>query len=175
MSAKPPPRSPLEWVVFAVIAVIGGAVVVALAGTLMAGDDDQRPSLGAPAVNRPTASALTTVAGPPTTVPFFERSCPGVARYVTYEAEGSRTSSGSVTMAMPDGTQQADVRLPMKNDAGREGLRFCAVPGEFVYIAVQNQKDSGAVTCRITVDGQQVAEITSSGAYVIATCDGSVP
>jgi len=78
-------------------------------------------------------------------------------------------------MAMSDGTQQADVGLPMMNDSGGQGVQFCSVAGEFVYISVQNGNDSGSVTCKITVDGAELAEVRSSGAYVIATCDGSIP
>ena len=47
--------------------------------------------------------------------------------------------------------------------------------GDFVYLSVQNQQPAGSVTCRIAVDGVVVSENTSSGAYVIATCQGSVP
>ena len=78
-------------------------------------------------------------------------------------------------MAMPDGTQQADVSLPMKNDSGSQGVQFCSAAGEFVYISVQNRNDSGSVTCTITIDNIELAEVRSSGAYVIASCDGSVP
>jgi hypothetical protein len=44
-----------------------------------------------------------------------------------------------------------------------------------VYLSVQNQNAAGSVTCRILLDGMVVSENTSTGGYVIATCQGRVP
>ncbi len=56
-----------------------------------------------------------------------------------------------------------------------DGKWYPPAHGAFVYISVQNRGDSGSVTCSITVDNVVVAENTSSGGYVIASCDGLVP
>lgn len=47
--------------------------------------------------------------------------------------------------------------------------------GDFVYLSVQNSEEYGSVSCRIIIDGVEVANNTSSGGYVIATCQGTVP
>ncbi len=46
--------------------------------------------------------------------------------------------------------------------------------GQFFYISAQNHEDKGTVTCTVEVDGQVVSINTSSGAYVIASCSGTV-
>ncbi len=45
---------------------------------------------------------------------------------------------------------------------------------QFLYISAQNNFDSGSVTTRIYVNGSVKKESTSTGAYVIATCSGSI-
>lgn len=47
--------------------------------------------------------------------------------------------------------------------------------GEFVSISAQNVDDSGTITCEILADGEVISEATSAGAYVIASCDATVP
>ena len=94
---------------------------------------------------------------------------------VTYQAEGAGTTSGMFTFEAPTGTQQAVAALPLRTAAGGavtfDGLKS----GAFVYLSVQNQNAAGSVTCRIQVDGAVISENTSTGGYVIATCQGRVP
>ena len=94
---------------------------------------------------------------------------------VTYQADGAGTTSGMFTFEAPTGTQQAVAALPLRTAAGGavtfDGLKS----GAFVYLSVQNQNAAGSVTCRILVDGAVVSENTSTGGYVIATCQGRVP
>lgn len=111
-----------------------------------------------------TPSTTTTITTPSTA------TCSGSRRHVEYHADGSGT--GSITMAKPDGTEQGEVNLPMKNQSGTKGIHFCADVGEFVYISVQNRDSSGSVECSIVVDGVEVASNRSVGGYVIAACDG---
>jgi hypothetical protein len=85
---------------------------------------------------------------------------------VTYRVTGSARSA-SLTMQTPSGTSQRDVDLPTSS-----GLTF-TMDG-FVYVSAQNATDSGTVTCEILSDGQVIATNTSSGAYAIASCSGSV-
>lgn len=97
------------------------------------------------------------------------------ARKVVYEVEGT-AKSVDITIETPSGTsQQQNLKVPLKSKDGHVGLRFEMERGDFVYIAAQNQGSSGTVTCRITVDGVIVSKVTSSGAYAIASCDGSAP
>lgn len=93
-------------------------------------------------------------------------------RTVLYEVEGTALVAG-LTMETPTGTSQVDVRVPMEDTSGSPGVTQKFNPGSFVYIAAQNQMEKGIVTCRITVDGVVISENTSSGAYGIATCDGT--
>jgi hypothetical protein len=99
---------------------------------------------------------------------------------VTYEADGAgarglRTARYTVRTS-DGGTSQGETNLPMKNQDGGTGLVFPGFqPGAFVYLSVQNADAAGSVTCRIKVDGTVISENTSTGGYVIATCQGSVP
>lgn len=101
---------------------------------------------------------------------------------VIYEADSVGTAAGSITLEAPTGTQQANVDLPLKSEAGDTGLTFSTQPGAFVYLSVQNENDSGSVTCRITVKAvtgsyevsRVISENTSTGGHVIASCKGSV-
>jgi hypothetical protein len=45
----------------------------------------------------------------------------------------------------------------------------------FLYISAQNQWEFGGVSCEIWVDGIKIKEANSKGAYVIASCSGSLP
>ncbi len=97
------------------------------------------------------------------------------ARKVVYEVEGT-AKSVDITIETPSGTsQQQNLKVPLESKDGHVGLRFEMERGDFVYVAAQNQGSSGTVTCRITVDGVIVSKVTSSGAYAIASCDGSAP
>ncbi|GAA4705990.1 hypothetical protein GCM10023215_52580 [Pseudonocardia yuanmonensis] len=40
-------------------------------------------------------------------------------------------------------------------------------------LVAQNGGTSGDITCKILVDGKEVASSTSSGAYAVITCNGS--
>ena len=73
-------------------------------------------------------------------------------------------------------TEQASNRsVPLGTD-DRNGLHIGTMGcGAFVYISAQNQGESGSVKCRIEVDGVTLEQATSTGAYVIASCSGTVP
>jgi hypothetical protein len=80
---------------------------------------------------------------------------------------GGTASRVSITMENEaGGTEQFEYGTPYSTSFRRSD--------GFLYISVQNQRDSGSVTCRITVDGVVIQE-AKSGPYVIATCSGSVP
>jgi hypothetical protein len=86
---------------------------------------------------------------------------------VTYEVTGS-TYGVSVTYENDQGgTEQGDYEIPFKKT-------YTMDRGDFAYISAQNMDDSGSVTCKILIDGEDWRESTSQGAYVIASCDGLV-
>ena len=110
--------------------------------------------------------------GPPSA---WEIACPGTARLVTYTGTGTgyaRTRGVSYTAQTSDGTSQGDTDVPITNKSGSLGLQWCAPVGEFVYFSVQNNGQTGSVTCGIEVDGRAVAANTSYGGYAVVSCDG---
>lgn len=107
-----------------------------------------------PAGTSPMANATATTIGQEAA------NNPGRVK-VTYSASGTV----DVTLQATSGTQQfSAVTNPT--------YEFWFTPGSFVYFSVQNQNDSGDVSCSITSNGRSVSRNTSSGAYVIATCSG---
>ncbi|MFW5898861.1 MAG: hypothetical protein ACOCUN_00175 [Jiangellaceae bacterium] len=92
--------------------------------------------------------------------------------HVLYEVEGS-TDWASVTIATPTGTEQLNPDVPLTRTSGERGLEATVSPGEFLYISAQNKRSHGTIVCRITVDGEVVAENESSGGYAVASCDGT--
>lgn len=77
----------------------------------------------------------------------------------------------SVTYKTGTGTQQNTVDVPMTNKGGGVGviMEGSNIPG-FKYISAQNKESYGSITCKIVLNGVTVSENTSSGGYVIATC-----
>jgi TolA-binding protein len=94
---------------------------------------------------------------------------PKTSSTVRYNIHGT-AKSVSVTYQNGSGdTEQiSEVRVPWDKSVTMER-------GAFVYIAAQNQGDSGTVTCTIYVDSLPVKTSTSNGAYTIATCSGRLP
>lgn len=161
----PPPRWSLtaptvaarirrEWIIF-------GVMATALVGYLVLKDDGDSSSTP----DRLETSDLDdALAAPQSTAlpPEWERECPGFGRVmVTYSSSGQ---SGDYTAQTPTGTKQATYARPVS---------FCFAPGEFVYFSIQNSSDHGAISCKIAVDGTTISSNSSTGAYVIAQCDGS--
>lgn len=106
----------------------------------------------------------------------WPRSAPSLnvppIRTVLYEVEGTARVVDITIKTATGIKQQSSVTVPMTTK-GKRGMQLTFTSGSFVSIAAQNQGDSGTVTCRITVDGVVVSENTASGAYTIATCDGT--
>jgi hypothetical protein len=80
-----------------------------------------------------------------------------------------------ITMQTADGgTSQLDSRaLPLSSKnapKSGDGITQTMKGGSFFYISAQNIDDTGSVE----VDGQVVKTATSDGAYVIASCSGTV-
>jgi hypothetical protein len=97
---------------------------------------------------------------------YIDRS--PTTRKVKYSITGT-TNSASLTLSNPDGgTEQYDVVVPWEKS-------YSMYPGDFVYISGQNNRDHGSITCQNFVDGNVMKESNSSGAYVIASCSGTLP
>ncbi|MGH8933017.1 MAG: MmpS family transport accessory protein [Egibacteraceae bacterium] len=105
------------------------------------------------------AAALTACGSVPgtggTAVVVYEVSGPTQANNITYGANGSAGVA-----------QENEVTLPWRKEVTMEkGLGAVAVP----QVTAQNAGD-GTITCRISVDGEVVTEVTSQGQYAIASC-----
>ena len=101
---------------------------------------------------------------------------PDLGQEVVYFVEGTATSVDITYVTLTGIRQQSGLAVPLMARSGSgPGLRLGRVPaGTFVSISAQNQDERGTVTCRIEADGRVISQNTSSGAYVIASCEGSV-
>ncbi|WP_258174923.1 MmpS family transport accessory protein [Actinopolyspora mortivallis] len=91
----------------------------------------------------------------------------GGAGQVIYEVTGSGTA-GSVTYGKGGQTSQdTDAELPWSQRAeASEGV-------EFYSLTAQNGQEGGEITCKITVDGEVLAENTSNGPNALVSCNGN--
>lgn len=86
---------------------------------------------------------------------------------VVFEVTGGPTRV-SITFTAPGGTsQEQDVPTPLERRFPLEGF------GDFYYVSAQitDPGYTGSITCRITVDGEVVAEVSATGFPSIAQCD----
>lgn len=87
------------------------------------------------------------------------------SHYIMYKVSGT-AYSGSVTYENAQGgTEQQDISIPWTT-------YLTVTDGAFLYLSVQNNHETGSVTCEIWVDGSEWKSSTSSGGYVIADCSG---
>lgn len=85
---------------------------------------------------------------------------------VSYKVTGTASRASLTYENEQGGTEQTEVRIPWQET-------MTVGQGAFLYLSVQNEGESGSVTCEIWVDGVKWKESTSRGAYVIASCSGS--
>lgn len=100
---------------------------------------------------------------------------PAAGHTVVYQADGVGTAQGLFNLQTPTGGQQSVAALPLQTASGGSPSFSGLESGQFLYISVQNQSASGTVTCSIVLDGKVISSNTSTGGYVIATCEGRVP
>lgn len=96
-------------------------------------------------------------------------------RSVQYQLTGS---AAGADLTWTDGrgqtTQATGKAVPLTDEDGVPGaIRFSAAAGSFLYFSAQNTGSFGDLTCRIVVDGEVVAENTSSGGYSIVSCNAT--
>jgi hypothetical protein len=98
---------------------------------------------------------------------------------VTYHIEGTATGVNITSQNRQGNSEQHSAKaLPLRDGDGNllQGVNAGSFScGDFVYLSVQNNTDSGSVSCAIKADGVEIERATSSGGYVIATCSGTVP
>ncbi|MGI5155859.1 hypothetical protein [Microbispora sp. CA-102843] len=101
--------------------------------------------------------------GPPIDVSTIGSNIP-----VFYDVTGT-AAAVSLTVRTATGTEQASgASLPVH-------LSIPMSSGDFVYVSAQNAGESGTVSCSITVGGRVISSNESSGAFAIASCEGTVP
>lgn len=86
---------------------------------------------------------------------------------VEYVVEGTSTSASLTYSNESGGTEQLDVKLPWRD-------LFFANSGFSAYISAQNNNKVGSITVKILLNGIEVKQSTSSGAYVIASASGRI-
>lgn len=86
---------------------------------------------------------------------------------VTYSVTGSTRSASLTYTNGSNGTEQRTVDLPWS-------ASFEGTPGQHIYLSAQNQEDTGSVRVTISVNGREVKRSDSSGAYAIATANGTL-
>lgn len=135
------------------------------------------PMLATALVGLVTGAACSS-SEPETTSPPAAAPSSAAAPKVVFYGDGVDTKAAAITMRTESGgTLQRDVGLPIVNTATKtQGLESTLFPrGAQLYFSMQNKEGYGSVTCRIDVDGKKIDEVTSQGAYKIATCRGTVP
>jgi len=93
---------------------------------------------------------------------------------IKYEVTGT-ANTASITMRNKDGNteQISSVTIPWETTFSVK-LNLEGYDAFFAYISAQNNGQTGSVTSKIFVNGNEFQTATSSGAYVIATASGSV-
>lgn len=87
---------------------------------------------------------------------------------IVYEVTGDATNVEVTYTTIGDSTETKDetvATLPWKKEVTTTGL---VKEGQVI---VTTGAEGGSVTCRITVDGEEVKTATASGAFAMATCD----
>jgi len=87
---------------------------------------------------------------------------------VEYEVKGTAKKVDITYENEDEGTSQWSNIIPPWT------YKFTGEEGQFVYISAQNDDSIGSVTVTIYVDSTIFKTSTSSGAYVIATADGTL-
>ena len=91
-------------------------------------------------------------------------------RSVKYRLTGDASGADLTWMDGNGQTAQANGKaVPLSGD-----VSFSARAGAFLYFSAQNTGAFGSLTCQIVVDGEVVAENTSSGGYAIVSCEATV-
>jgi hypothetical protein len=92
-------------------------------------------------------------------------------RTVTYDVISDGTTAGYVTYNSTSGTEQATgARLPFTKEIPLDDTAF---EGSTFSLAAQSSAGATMITCTITVDGEKIAEQTSTGEFAVVSCAGT--
>lgn len=153
----PAPKKSRKWPWF-----VGGAVLLVILIAAIGGGGSSTPtgSTGAAPTAAPSSSA--PAGGGSTGASSSAPASSGVV----YEVTGSGRAT-SISYGSDGGISQANgERLPWTESAE-------AADGFGIYSLTAQSSGSGEITCRITVDGEEIARQTSRGQYAVVSCSGT--
>jgi Mycobacterium membrane protein len=182
----PPPRksnAPLIAVILAVSALLCGGAVTA--GVLVVNNVADRAKEAVKPITDPTVPTLPTDApglptdlpglptdlpGLPTDLPSLPTDLPGIPGSgkkitVEYEVTGDGPAEIVYTEKLGESPKRVSkAKLPWKKKVTMEGAALVSVA------AVRSATDSGTISCRATVDGEEVAQRTREGTFATVSC-----
>ncbi len=112
----------------------------------------------------------TEVPGLPTDLPSLPTDIPGLPGNgrtisVVYEVTGDGPAEIVYTEKLGDSPKRvSNAKLPWKLETTMEGATLVSVT------AVRSGADAGSISCRATVDGEEVAQRTREGSFATASC-----
>ena len=173
----PAPRKsnvPLVAVIVAVAVLLCGGAVTA--GTLVVSNVADRAKEAVKPITDPTLPPIPTEApdlpGLPTDLPTLPTDLPnlpgGTGKKITvrYEVTGDGPAEILYTKKLGETPHRVNnAKLPWKITTKMEGTAFVSVT------AVRSGADSGSISCRATVDGEEVAQRTREGGYATVSCN----
>ena len=108
----------------------------------------------------------TDLPGLPTDLPAVPGLGEGKKFSVTYEVEGDGPARILYAERLGEAPKVLDtVDLPWKVTTEMQGTAFVSI------VAQRVSPDDGSITCRASVDGEQVSEQTTKGAVATTTCN----
>jgi len=172
---QPPPKRsnvPIVAVILAVALLLCGGV--ATAGVLAFNRAKDRAEEALKPITDPAfPTEIPQVPGLPTDVPDFPTDIPNfpdpdaTAKEITvvYEVTGDGPASIIYTEKLGESPKRLDnVDLPWQVETTMTGATLVSVT------AIRSGTDTGAISCRATVDGEEVAQRTREGTFATASC-----
>jgi hypothetical protein len=175
----PPPRksnAPLIAVILAVTVLLCGGAVTA--GVLVVQNVTDRAKDAVEPILQPSLPAVPTdVPNLPTGIPDLPTDLPdlptglpdlpggGKKITVVYEVTGDGPAEIVYTEKLGESPKRvSNAKLPWKITTSMQGATLVSVT------AIRGSTDSGTITCRATVDGEEVAQRTREGSFATASC-----
>lgn len=117
-----------------------------------------RPPATSPPVAASPAPSGTTVATPQVAAGTHK---------VPYRVKGTAEEVMLTYRNAQGETEQTTIKIPIDS---AWSVSFDASRGRFLYVAAQNARDTGSVSCEIWRDGRMMAQVSGTGAYVTVSC-----
>lgn len=151
--------------------VVGGVVLLLIIIGIANGGST--PTTTTPAASTSVATSVATAAAPAgvaaPAAPVAAEPAAKSGTTVVYEVTGPSKASVTYTKEGFQMEQVTSAKLPFRKE-----LQFSDEVSAFTGLSIVAQNaGSGDITCRILVDGKEVASSTSSGAYAVVTCTGA--